>query len=194
MRVQSTIRSSPSPYVYIVAMRFSTEDAPTTQGPIPVISPPWGNGFVAGNATHFVLWDPTNANPYTVNRFIDSTLINSIVTGIPVTSQPVGSGSNEIRFEVDLAQLFPTQAERDAIRSVQLNLLTMDRVPTSGTTKLWDALGDGRLPGEINFPITLSMRRNGAYSNTGSGTIEPTGDVADPQLDLSDWQVTISLQ
>src|SRR5688500_14526164 len=33
-------------FVYIVAMNPSTEDNPTTEGPIPVIAPPWGNGFV----------------------------------------------------------------------------------------------------------------------------------------------------
>src|SRR5690349_3833866 len=59
MRVAGHIRNGtqagePTPYIYMVAVYPSTDLFPTVQGPVPVITAPWGNGMVAGNATHFI--------------------------------------------------------------------------------------------------------------------------------------------
>lgn len=199
--VSSTIRtgSEPTsggiPYVYLIALKFSNSDNPTDIGPVPVVAPPWGNGFVAGRATHYVLWDPTAANPYTVYKFVDPTdLTTWFPIGVPILSTPVNQGSRRIDFELDMTQLFPVQTERDALRSVTFNILTMDRVPQSGTSKLWEGLGDGRIPSSINDYLVLSLKQNGDYDNTRLGLIEPSGDVADPQLDVVDWRVQVRLQ
>src|SRR5579871_6077291 len=60
-------------YVYIVALNPSTLLNPTTTGPIPVVAPPWGNGFVAGGCTYFVQWNPTQSPDYGIFQFTDST-------------------------------------------------------------------------------------------------------------------------
>jgi hypothetical protein len=184
-----------TPFVYMVALRLSTSDNPTDQGPIPIIAQPWGNGFVAGNATHFVWWDPTqSSSQYTLYKFQDATLQQWFATGIPVNVDLIGTGERVLRFELDLAQLEPDPLARDLLRSVQVNFLTMDRIPQVGTTKAWEALGDGRLPSEVNQWITIPLRNSGIYTNQRSGEIEPRGDQPDPSLDLTDWSVEVSLR
>lgn len=185
----------PGAYVYIVALRFSNQDVPTDGGPIPVVAPPWGNGFVAGRATHFMLWDPAAGSAYTLYRFVNPvTLTDWFAVGVPIVSEPVVVGSRRIRFEIELGQLFPVQADRDALRTMQVNFLTMDRVPSSGSSKLWDALGDSRVPTSVNDFVSIPLRINGTYDNARSGLIEPSGDVSDPSLDLNNWAVDVRLQ
>ncbi len=181
------------PYIYMVALRFSTDPNPTTQGPIPVVAQPWGNGFVAGNATHYVWWNPQLSPRYGIYKFVDPQLNNSILLGSPITFEEVVTNAKRILFTINLAQLFPDKTERDSLRSVQVNFLTMDRIPTSGSNKFWDALGDGRQINQINDYILLPLKQNGTYNNIRSGLIEPQGDVPDPDLDIIDWQVEIQL-
>ncbi|MBN8689193.1 MAG: hypothetical protein J0L72_00230 [Armatimonadetes bacterium] len=179
------------PYVYMVAINFSPDSPPPTQGPIPVIAPPWGNGFVAGNATHFVWWDPTQSNDYLIYKFQTTDLTTFITTGVPISGDLVNVGSRRIRFELDLAQMIPDETERNNTRAMQINFLTMDRVPASGTDKQWDALGDGRFPSQINTVVNIPLDRAGTYSNTTAGNIEPTGDQPNPELDIEDWSVEV---
>src|SRR5687768_7325443 len=131
-------------FVYIVAMNPSTEDNPTTEGPIPVIAPPWGNGFVEGGVTHFVRWDTSQSPHFLIFRFRDAQLIEFFETGVPVNFLEVEPGERIIRFEIELTQIATDLAEAQTFRTLQVNFLTMDNVPqgTSGD-KVWDALGDG---------------------------------------------------
>jgi len=184
--------SSGVPYVYIVAFRFSELDSPIDEGPLPVIGAPWGNGFVAGNATHFMSWDPTQASEYTVYQFADATLQNWTPIGVPVNFDRVETGDDLIRFEVTLGQLVPDPAARARIRSVQINFLTMDRIPLGGSGgKRWDALGDARLPSQINATVTIPLNTTGLYDNVRSGALEPRGDQSEPSLDLVDWSIDV---
>jgi len=182
-------------FVYIFAFRPSTEVNPTTQGPVPVVSSPWGNGFVAGNCTYFVRWDPFQSPRYLVYRFNDANLTSWYQTGVPVNYIDVGTDSKSFVFELDLTQLALTPAEADTFKSLQINLLTMDRVPQgSGGSKAWDALGDGRLPSSINDYITVDLRTTGIYNNNKYGQMEPVGDAPDPSLDIADFQVEVRQQ
>ncbi len=182
------------PYVYMVAMRTSTEENPITQGPIPVIGPPWGNGYVAGNATHFVWWDPTAANDYLLYRFLDTELNNRVVIGVPVASENVVVGSNRIRFELLLTQLVEVATDADLLQSLQVNFLTMDRIPQTGTQKEWDALGNGAIPSQINEFVRIPLGRNGIYNNLTTANLEPAGDQPNPELDIVDWSVEVRLE
>src|SRR5438309_1036021 len=111
MTVDGKIRSGQEqgsnglPYVYMVAIRISTDANPTDQGPIPVIGPPWGNGFVAGNVTHFMWWNPQQSPRYGVYKFRNTDLTEWFQIGVPVTYQDVPLGGKQIQFELDLAQL-----------------------------------------------------------------------------------------
>lgn len=180
-------------FVYIVALRPSTDVNPTDQGPIPVIQPPWGNGFVAGNCTYFMLWNPSNSPAFGLYQFIDANLINYQLIGTPVVTQPVQSGDRGMRFDIDLSQL-GGQTLSDTYKSIQINFLTMDRIPTGGAgSKTWDALGDNRLPSQINSPISIDLRTSGTYNNAFFLNLEPQGDTPDPTIDIIDFSVEVRL-
>lgn len=182
-------------YVYIVALRPSEDDNPVEQGPIPVIAPPWGNGFVAGTVTHFVSWSNVQSPRYLLYRFRDAGLIDYFAIGAPVNYVDVLPGGKVLRFEIDLTQIAPDAATAERYQSLQLNILTNDRIPQGAAgNKVWDALGDGRLPSEINTPITISLRTSGTYDNVRFQDLEPNGDVADPDLDIVDWKVEVRRQ
>ena len=177
------------PYVYIVALRLSEDVSPTTDGPLPVVTP-GGNGFVAGNATHYILWNPLGSPQYQIYQFRDATLNEWTLTGTPVDTIPVEVGNQEIGFSVDMSQLVPL-ADLNRYRSVQINLLTMNNTNPSGTGRLWDALGDGRIPSQTNRFLTLRLDADRVYSNISEGNLEPVGDQADPSLDIADVTVAI---
>lgn len=180
------------PYVYIVALRLSTNENPTDDGPFPVVTP-GGNGFVAGNCTHYVLWNPLGSPAYQIWQFRDRTLNESFQTGVPVSYRDVERGDRSLEFEIDLSQLVPL-TQVDTIRSVQVNFLTMNNTNQSGGGRVWDALGDARIPLEVNSPILVRLRNSQVYSNATQGGLEPAGDTPDPDLDITDWQVEVRLR
>lgn len=182
------------PYIYMVAMRTSEEAAPTTPGPVPVIAPPWGNGYVAGNATHFVWWDPTAVDDYLLYKFLDVQLNNRVIVGVPIAVENVGVGSRSIRFELLLTQLVDAPADAANLRSLQVNFLTMDRIPQSGANKEWDALGNNSIPSEINSFVRIPLGVNGVYNNQTAFNLEPENDQSNPDLDISDWSVEVRIE
>lgn len=191
-----TVASPINPnYVYIVALRPSNLLNPTDSGPIAVIAPPWGNGFVAGNANYFVRWDPTTSPAYTLYQFRDPQLIQYFPIGVPVSYTDLPANGRTLTFELDLTQLAATPADAQTYQSIQVNFLTMDRVPQGGTgSKTWDALGNSADPTQINTWITIPLTTNGIYNNARYGNLEPTGDCPDPSLDLSDFSVEVRSQ
>ncbi|MBV6504058.1 MAG: hypothetical protein AKCLJLPJ_02153 [Fimbriimonadales bacterium] len=184
-------------YVYIVALNDANDASGANGGPLPVVAPPWGNGFVAGRATHFVRYDGFQPNGgYSVNRFTDlQNLLSWVFVGVPVNFTTPTGNSNKIEFELDFSQLRPPPDDPNAIFALQVNLLTMDRVPTNpGDTnpKFWDALGDSTDPGSINDFITIDTTQSRIYRNSDS-QLEPQGDAPDPGLDIIDWQIEVRL-
>lgn len=180
-------------YVYLIAVNPSTEVNPTTQGPIPVVAAPWGNGFVAGNSTHFVRWDPTQSPRYLLYKFVDSALLNYSAIGTPISYVDVLSGGNQIQFDINLSQVLPTGTSEDAYATLQVNFLTMDNVPTGsfGGSKIWDALGDGTTVSGVNQFVNINLRTAGVYNNARFGNIEPANDTPTPDLDIIDWSVEV---
>jgi hypothetical protein len=179
------------PYVYIIAIRLSTDPNPPDQGPIPVVVP-GGNGFVAGHCTHFILWNPLASPAYQIFEFTDETLDDWFLKGTPINSLPIQEGDKTLSFEIDLSQLVPA-ADVPTIQSVQVNFLTMNNTNTSGGGRLWDALGDSTNPSEINSYFTFQPLSAITYSNSSTGNVEPQGDVADPDLDIVDWSIEVRL-
>lgn len=177
------------PYVYIIALRLSTLDSPIDEGPLPVVVP-GGNGFVAGNATHFILWDPLVSPQFRIFQFQDELLNESTFIGTPQIFTAVNPGDRRLTFTVELTQLVGEAAIND-FRSVQVNFLTMNNTNVSGGGRLWDALGDSRIPSEINSFVTLSLLGSGVFNPQTTGLEEPRGDVVDPDLDITFWQVEI---
>lgn len=191
LRTGSEPGSGGAPYVYIIALRLSKEINPTDEGPIPVVVPS-GNGFVAGNATHFIIWNPLASPSYQIWRFLDEELNDYVQIGVPINFVPVQTAGNRLEFEVDLSQLVPV-SEVPEYRSVQVNFLTMNNTNTSGGGRLWDALGDSADPSQINSFFTVPLTFSQLYDNARAGGIEPQGDVIDPDLDIIDWSIEVRL-
>ncbi|MBL8068585.1 MAG: hypothetical protein JNM28_09050 [Armatimonadetes bacterium] len=180
------------PYVYVIALNLSKSDIPTTTGPIPVVIP-GGNGIVAGEVTHFILWNPLAQPQYQIFQFSDSTLNTYFQTGVPVVYTPTNEGDRELQFEVDLSQLVAA-GTIDDYKSVQINFLTMNNTNTSGGGRVWDALGDGNIPTQVNSPLTVRLNSSQVYNNQNQILTEPQGDAADPDLDIVDWSVEVRIQ
>lgn len=177
------------PYVYVIAIYLSTEENPTTDGPIPVIVPS-GNGIVAGDVTHFILWNPLASPQYQIYQFRDQTLNEYFQIGVPLLFDTVAQGDRTLSFEIDLSQLVPAN-EVANYKSVQVNFLSMNNTNTAGTGRLWDALGDASIPTQINSPFTVRLATTQNYNNNNQGQIEPSGDCPDPALDIVDWSVEV---
>ena len=179
------------PYIYIVALRLNTDENPITDGPLPVVVP-GGNGFVAGNCTHYIKWDPLDSPQFKIWKFNDATLNDRSAIGTPVIVQPVVEGDKLLKFEIDISQLVPA-ADVSTIKSVQVNFLTMTTDNPSAVTRLWDALGDARIVSEVNRPVLVRLRSAGVTNSVTSAIVEPQGDVIDPDLDITDWSVEVKL-
>lgn len=180
-------------YVYIVAINDGDDLTGSQGGPIPVIAPPWGNGFVAGKCTHFVSYGAFQGGPgYLLYKFTDENLLTYVQVGLPVSYVIPDAESNRLEFEIDLSQLRPPPEDANEIKALQINILTMDRVPAADDTnpKFWDAFGLSTDPNSINDYITIDVRVDRIYSNSDLN-IEPEGDVQDPSLDIVDWQIEI---
>jgi hypothetical protein len=199
--------------IYIVAIRWSKQTPPHgSTGPIPVIAPPWGNGFVAGRANVFVQYDPLqgSAHPFVVYRFRDPVPDNSDPvsgqvylsqwdrTDYPVSFVDVEPGTKTLRFTLDMSQIAENVGDIPLIQELQVNFLTMDRIPQGSDTgsKTYEGLGDTNLPSGINEWVTFPVTRDGTYNNsTGiNAGLEPRGDVPEPDLDIVDWQIEVRRQ
>jgi hypothetical protein len=184
-------------YVYIFAINDADDITGEHGGPLPVIAPPWGNGFVAGKATHFIRYDGFQPNGgYAVFKFVDQTLLTYFQTGIPISFTTPGPDDNFLEFEIDATQLRPNPNDALQIRALQINLLTMDRVitdPNDHGPKHWDALGDSRDPGSSEDYITIDTTGPRIYRNSDMQN-EPEGDVDDPSLDIVDWTIEVRTQ
>lgn len=180
------------PYIYIFALRLSTDSNPIDDGPLPVVRP-GGNGFVAGNCTHFILWNPLAFPEYQIFKFLDEELNQFVQTGIPINYVQIEDGDNTLQFEIDMSQLVPAGVV-DSIKSIQVNFLTMNNTNTTGGPRMWDALGNSRFPGEINSYFTFRLDFSDLFTNQNTGNNEPPGDVDDPDLDIVDWSIELRLQ
>ncbi|MFI5386245.1 MAG: hypothetical protein ACHQ50_09005 [Fimbriimonadales bacterium] len=185
-----TQAGEPTPYIYMVAVNPSTDLFPAVVGPEPVVSAPWGNGFVAGNATHFIQYNAPIAT-YEVHKFLTADLLQNGITGAPVSSSTT---VNTIQFEIDLSQILPPGVTDPAtLQSVQVNFLTMDKIPTGSYAgqKFWDALGDGRDPSSVNDYVRIPLTSSQVYNNAYFNDLEPQGDTPDPNLDIISWSVEV---
>jgi len=210
MSVQGKIRSD---YYYFVLFNPVTTPVSGT-GPVPVVAPPWGNGFGAGQFTAMVRYD--GSQPFSGYGFYTvvpgSNLLQFQGPGAPTQFTPVqqDSGSGQltgktITFQIPLASLATTSLPVSQIGFVQVNFIATSRIPvnpTDTTPKLFDALGDPRSVGGLNDPVSISVTQSGLYQNSNQVLPEPQGDVGewvnsqfqsdeDPDLDVVDWRIEV---
>lgn len=183
-------------YVYIIPIRTSVELNPVGDGPVPVVSFPTNNGFVAGNVNYFVRWTP-DAQQYTLYRFTDASLSFFSPVGIPLNSTPVFPGSRTLQFELSGEQLVTTPGTSNNLQALQVNFLTMNRLldSTSGSTRVIDALGDTRQILQLNQPVRIPLATSSLYDNSRFAFLEPVdSDCPDPDLDIVDWSIEVRRQ
>jgi hypothetical protein len=203
-----TVAGAINPDMYYFVVFNTSNDANGTAGPVPVVAPPWGNGFIAGSATQFVEYHRTlPADGYAVYSFVSgSSLQQYTAIGVPTQDTPITTGANTLQFRLPLSQLaYGTIAAAD-IHNIQVNFLATDRIPANPldtSAKLFDALGDSSFgSGQLNNYITISTDQATTYSNA-TRNIEPSGDVqrtngsggysttTEPDLDITGWSVQI---
>lgn len=193
MTVRGEIRPD---YVYIVALRPSLDLNPTGDGPIPVVSFPNPNGFVAGNVGYFVRWSP-DVQQYTLYRFTDTSLTLFTPIGVPINTLDVTTGSRTLGFELSLEQLVTTPGTSDQLQSLQVNFLTMNRLldASAGSTRIMDCLGNTNTILELNSPVRIPLATSSLYDNARFSMLEPpSSDCPDPDLDITDWSIEVRRQ
>jgi hypothetical protein len=179
-------------YHYFVLFNLSND--PTGQaGPLPVVVPPWGNGFAAGAFTHFMRFDNLQpAGGYALYRVQPNTNLSVFqYLGTPRLSAPITAESDRLRFEIDLNQFIPDPNDAAQLRFIQLNIVVTDRVPldpNDAAPKVVDALGDPNLG--VSQYLNLRIDQNRLVRNADTN-LEPRGDVRDPDLDIVDWRVEV---
>jgi hypothetical protein len=142
-------------------------------GPVPVLFPPYGNGFATGPAgerfpfTDFIVFDSLQTQGYALYHVVgEADRGNVSLPTAPITFVTPDPNdprtARELQFEIDLAQLIvdangvplADQAEAAnrarAIRFLQINVVATDVVPRDVTTpvaKRVDSLGETARPG-----------------------------------------------
>jgi hypothetical protein len=204
MTVSGTINPN---YFYFVVFN-NVNDSHGTNGPEPVIAPPWGNGFVAGAATSYVEYTPTQpGDGYLIYKFNGSTLQQSVPQGAPSQDTPVSAGRDTIQFQIPVADLATSTVSASTTNYIQVNFIATNRIPVNPedtSPKEFDALGDSHPgTGQLNDYITIPTTQSNSYSSSSTND-EPTGDeevtngsggyspINDPDVDISDWSIQVT--
>jgi len=190
-------------YHYFFLIR-NAADPSGQNGPIPVILPPYLNGFATGqNAatagfTDFVEYSRGQRQPtasgyglYHVPDGINGDPNRNVFAarGEPEYAVPP-SGGTTLQFELDLSRLAPSPGEPDPNngqlpRYLQVNIVSTTTTPTDPANpdpdKYVDAMGDQRLgSGSFNTFLTIDTAQNRIYessSSVGYLGYEPLDDV-----------------
>lgn len=192
---------NPNYHYFFIVNNAGNQNAP---GPVPVVLPPYGNGFAtgsgasAGGFTDFVRFDnfqPGN-NGYTLYHVVGdpnrSTFVNE---GSPVTTVRPDPNDprtgKQIQFQLDLSQLItdsngkPVPADQAvtaarSLRYLQMNIISTDVVPADLATpvsKQVDSLGDTRTANGQSTFVVLDVSQNRVYRNSdfvGQLAFEPS--------------------
>lgn len=191
--VQVTVSGQVNPSRFYFFAVNATTEGNTSQGPVPVVSCPWGNGWGAGRITHYVqVGGPNQPGQYGVYRFQQAndpaqSLLNPVYLGQPLSSDNL-QGASTFRFAIDLDQIQTSEGAPATV--LNMNIIATDRIPLNPqdcSTKLVDALG----PGAGNNFVTIPIQQSRIFRDEELGQPEGSGDIADPSLDIVDWQVEV---
>ena len=198
----------------------NANDPSGVNGPVPVIAPPYLNGFATGiNSasaafTDFVEYSTAQrAQPlsgyalYHVPLGINGNPNNNIFQfrGEPDVAHPPNGGKT-ISFELRMASIQPSPGEADpnngqSPQFLQINVVATTTTPidpqTVDPTKFLDAFGD-QSAGVFTAFATIDLRTANTYiSNNipGDPRYEPSNDtwphLSDPAIELVQWTVQV---
>lgn len=209
-------------YYYYVLFNVNNAPAPSNRGllgPVPVVAPPYGNGFAAGAITNYVEYNGgvPGGTGFGYYNFSDVNLLQPSYlgsTGYLVQSQISG---NTLSFQIPLARLAPLGTTVDQINQLEVNFVTTNTVNVIGDSlsspKYFDALD---VPSSTGSFVNIIVRTPGggvqsaSYSNAMTNN-ETGGDVSQyvngfpvtvnaaqfpdvNDLDITDWTIRINAQ
>lgn len=207
-------------YHYYVLIR-NAADPLGQNGPIPVIEPPYGNGFATGRNTatagftDFVEYGRGQPQPmasgygvYHVPRGVlgDPNRGVFVARGEPDSAHPPLGGTT-LRFELGLDRLAPDAGEPDpndgqTPRFLQVNVVATTTRPSNPVVidpdKVVDAFGDRTSLGSgfITLDTAQAGRVYQSNQTPGDPFFEPEGDPypsdRDPAIDLVAWSIEIA--
>ncbi len=195
---------------YYVVINANANGAAGQPGPVPVISAPWGNGFVAGTATHFIEFNGAlPGDGYAVYGFVPGTNLQQFAAlSAPIQDTPPG-GSSTLEFRIPLSELATSAVPTASIQSLQINFINTNFIDvnpndvTPPSPKYFDALGNTLVQSQINDYISLPTAQDATYDDAviqdeaegdtvqavGGGVSVPSEQ---PNLDIKDWSVQIT--
>lgn len=173
-------------------------DADPNTGPLPVIGPPWGNGWGTGSITHYVVIRGGQALVFRVRP--NTNLLETEPLGRPFDFRPpTPAAPGRIVVTLDLDTLVTPATE---LPTFTYNVIATDLTPLDPQfpgPKLVDGFGRSG-----NQFVTLSALQNRTFAN---GDLSPPLETPDdairapdltpanaPDLDIADWRVEIRRQ
>jgi len=214
-------RINSSYYYYFLFNVNPNQSSSIVTGPVPVVAPPYVNGFAAGAFTNYVEYNQgvpggTGFGFYTIDAALRQTKYLGS-SGYLVTSQAPGS---TISFQLPLAFLATAAVTVDQIQNLQVNFVTTNTVQVVGndfdTPKYFDAFYPQDQSGNsfVNIPVRLTAGGPIQQLNylNADRNIERGGDVAQyvsgfpvvvsgvqngvtiADLDITDFTIRLNLQ
>jgi hypothetical protein len=181
--------ANPASYYYIV---LDTDNDPS-DGPIPVVSRPWGNGYAAGSYTHYILYRPGSG--FRVYRSADPNHTEAVYMGTPLqagiatTNRP----NDTLVVQVERSQIATVNTN---VSALDVNVIATDRVPLDPqeiTPKIVDGLGPSGND-FVTIPLTFTTTyANGVDPDPGHPETpnDAPGLATRPDLDLASWRITV---
>jgi len=205
--ISMTVKGRIRPDYFYYVLFNNAGDTSGANGPIPVVTAPYGNGFASGAFTQYLEYNQSQPNAgYEMYAVVPNTgLRQSQPLGAPLQFTPVQTGGSTIQFRIPISQLATTAIPAGSIKNLQINFITTNVVPTDPNytgTKLFDALGNSTEIGSINNYLTIPTTQARIFNNSTSVTPEPAGDVAEsgngtfqsvnePDLDIVDYSIEV---
>lgn len=179
---------NPAKY-YFIALDV---DQNSLTGPIPAVAQPWGNGWATGALTHYVEYSISQPNQFGVYRVVpDTNLQAADYIGAPYEASVING--NTLHVTVDLSTLATNEIPLDKMQSVNVNIITTDKIiqdPNYSGTKAVDGLG---VSGNDYLTIPLTSNRTFSNADLSGDSREISGDMTnpDPDLDITDWKIEV---
>jgi hypothetical protein len=210
MTVRGQIQPSDATVPYYYFCLINLTDNQNDAGPVPILNPPWGNGFAADKQppggqgfVGFVRYDRFQGQGgyglYGVPKDATGTFIRAatvpqagfVPLGQPDSYRTPQQGESLLTFQVDLNRLKknPLDATEALPQYVQINLLTTDKLPQGAddVPKAWDAFGNSRT-GTLSTYVTLQTTVNRILRNSDLQPDDPLSPGEPTDIDVKDRQ------
>ncbi|MHB9038551.1 MAG: hypothetical protein ACYC64_18010 [Armatimonadota bacterium] len=170
-------------------------DADSNTGPLAALYPPYGGtGWVTSqNAaqsiglTSFIEFDSDNPQGYIYGVLPGSFFLNRTSPQPPIRTELLDGGS-AVRFTIDFSQIATSSIPSDLIQELNINFITTNALPTSGSQYISGREIDGLGPAGQDY-VTIPTTTDRIFSDDDIDA--PNLTVTDADLDIISWQVEV---